>query len=165
MMNNQSYNTMNQQPEDAELNNLTEDLEQCWQAYTRCRDAAYALEKRNELSPEVIRTMKEAANQQFKDHVYDVLQKYSSEEPVLEEEELIEEKIEEEKQRKKKKGKRLYRSTDDRMIGGVCGGLAEYFDIDSTIVRVIFLVSCIFYLIGGIAYVAMLFIVPQREDT
>jgi len=35
------------------------------------------------------------------------------------------------------KGK-LYRSERDRMIGGVCGGLGEYFNIDSTIVRLIF---------------------------
>ncbi len=34
--------------------------------------------------------------------------------------------------------KRLYRSTDDRMIAGVCGGLAEYFNIDPVIIRIIF---------------------------
>ena len=33
--------------------------------------------------------------------------------------------------------KRLYRSRDDRMIWGVCGGLAQYFNIDPTIVRII----------------------------
>ena len=36
-------------------------------------------------------------------------------------------------------GKRLYRSRDDRMIAGVCGGLAEYFSIDPTIVRLVLL--------------------------
>ena len=35
------------------------------------------------------------------------------------------------------KGK-LYRSEKDKMVGGVCGGLGEYFGIDSTIVRLIF---------------------------
>ena len=34
--------------------------------------------------------------------------------------------------------KRLYRSTAQKMIGGVCGGLAEYFDIDVSLVRLIF---------------------------
>lgn len=36
--------------------------------------------------------------------------------------------------------KRLYRSDTDRMVAGVCGGLAEYFKIDPVIVRVIFLI-------------------------
>jgi len=34
--------------------------------------------------------------------------------------------------------KRLYRSLNQKMIGGVCGGLAEYFDIDVSLVRLIF---------------------------
>ncbi len=36
--------------------------------------------------------------------------------------------------------KRLYRSTSDRKIAGVCGGLADYFDVDPTIVRIIALI-------------------------
>ncbi len=34
--------------------------------------------------------------------------------------------------------KKLYRSLNQRMLGGVCGGLAEYFDIDVSLVRLIF---------------------------
>jgi len=34
--------------------------------------------------------------------------------------------------------KRLYRSTSQKMLGGVCGGLAEYFDVDVSMVRLIF---------------------------
>ena len=33
--------------------------------------------------------------------------------------------------------KKLYLSKSDKIIGGVCGGIAEYFDIDSTLVRII----------------------------
>ena len=33
--------------------------------------------------------------------------------------------------------KRLYRSRDDRMIAGICGGLAEYFEMDTTIIRLL----------------------------
>lgn len=36
--------------------------------------------------------------------------------------------------------KKLYRSRTDKKIAGVCGGLAEYFDIDATVVRIIFIV-------------------------
>ena len=59
--------------------------------------------------------------------------------------------------------KRLYRSRRDRMIAGVCGGLANYFGIDPTWVRLIFLV---FLLLGGCAllvYLIMWLIVPLES--
>ena len=58
--------------------------------------------------------------------------------------------------------KKLYRSTLDKMIGGVAGGLAEYFDIDSTLVRVLFVV--VVFLGGGgiIAYIILWIVVPQK---
>jgi len=58
--------------------------------------------------------------------------------------------------------KKLYRSSTDKMIGGVAGGLAEYFDIDSTLIRVLFIV--IVFLGGGgiIAYIILWIVVPQK---
>ena len=59
--------------------------------------------------------------------------------------------------------KRLYRSRIDRMIAGICGGLAKYFDIDPTIVRVLFVVS-IFIGGGGIvAYIILWIVVPEEQ--
>ncbi len=60
--------------------------------------------------------------------------------------------------------KRLFRSKSQRMIGGVCGGIAEYFNIDPTIVRLGFALASVFLaLIGGIiAYVLALFIIPEE---
>lgn len=62
-------------------------------------------------------------------------------------------------------GKRLYRSTTDKKIAGVCGGLAEYFDIDPVIPRVIF---AILLLPGGlpgfVPYVLLWIIVPVQPD-
>lgn len=59
-------------------------------------------------------------------------------------------------------GKKLYRSTTDKMLGGVAGGLAEYFGIDSTLVRVLFII--IVFLGGGgiIAYIILWIVVPQK---
>lgn len=59
--------------------------------------------------------------------------------------------------------KRLYRSTSDRMVAGVCGGLAEYFNIDPVIVRVI----AIALLLPGAApglvpYLILWLIVPEK---
>ena len=59
--------------------------------------------------------------------------------------------------------KKLYLSNTDRKIGGVCGGLGEYFEIDSTIFRImlIFLtiVSCG---LGVLGYLAMWLIIPRK---
>jgi len=60
--------------------------------------------------------------------------------------------------------KKLYRSQKDRMIGGVCGGLGEYFGIDPTIVRLLFV---FFSLTGGpglIAYLIFLIVVPDQSS-
>ena len=59
--------------------------------------------------------------------------------------------------------KRLYRSHKDRKIAGVCGGIAEYFNIDPVIVRVIaFLLLLPGGLPGFIPYVVMWAIVPTN---
>ena len=58
--------------------------------------------------------------------------------------------------------KRLYRSEKDKIIGGVCGGIAEYFDIDPVIVRLIWLLF-IFCGIGIIAYIIAWIIIPKRR--
>lgn len=61
--------------------------------------------------------------------------------------------------------KRLYRSRKDRMIAGVCGGLAEYFDIDPVIVRII---AVILLLPGGLPgllpYIILWIVVPENPD-
>jgi phage shock protein C len=59
--------------------------------------------------------------------------------------------------------KKLYRSNSDRMIAGICGGLGEYFDIDPTLVRLIFVFGAIFT--GSAlfwAYIIMLIVVPEE---
>lgn len=61
--------------------------------------------------------------------------------------------------------KKLVRSKSNKMISGVCGGLAEYLNIDSTLVRLAFALGSVFLaLIGGIiAYVICLFVIPEGE--
>lgn len=58
--------------------------------------------------------------------------------------------------------RRLYRSRRDRMIAGVCGGLAEYFNMDPTIVRIIAVVALIAGLGGFLAYIIMWIVVPEE---
>jgi phage shock protein PspC (stress-responsive transcriptional regulator) len=64
------------------------------------------------------------------------------------------------------RGIRLTRSSADRQIAGVCGGLAEYLGVDSTIVRIVSVVLAIYpgALIGGaIAYLIGWFIIPENQ--
>ena len=58
--------------------------------------------------------------------------------------------------------KRLYRSRESRMIAGVCGGLAEYFDMDPTIVRLIVVAAALAAGGGILAYILAWIIVPER---
>ena len=59
--------------------------------------------------------------------------------------------------------KRLYRSRRDRMIGGVCGGLANYIGLDATIVRLLFVLGL--FLAGGTfwAYIIVLIVIPEES--
>ena len=60
--------------------------------------------------------------------------------------------------------KKLYRSRDERMIWGICGGLGRYFEIDPTIMRVIAVVTLIF---GGwsiLAYIILYFVIPLEPE-
>lgn len=61
--------------------------------------------------------------------------------------------------------KKLYRSTKERKIAGVCGGLAEYFDVDPTLIRLIW----VFLLFIGIfpailAYIVFWIVVPNNPS-
>jgi phage shock protein PspC (stress-responsive transcriptional regulator) len=59
--------------------------------------------------------------------------------------------------------KRLYRSNDDRMIAGVCGGLGDYFQVDPTLIRLLFVAG--FFVSGsGLfwIYLIMMIIVPEE---
>lgn len=59
--------------------------------------------------------------------------------------------------------KKLYLSSADRKIGGVCGGLGDYFGIDSTIFRILFIFLTIISLGAGlIGYLAVWAVIPRR---
>ena len=57
--------------------------------------------------------------------------------------------------------RRLYRSEDERMLFGVCGGLGAYFDLDPTLVRLVFVLLTFATGIGLIVYLAMAIITPR----
>ena len=59
---------------------------------------------------------------------------------------------------------RLYRSKTERKVAGVCGGIAEYFDVDPTIIRLAWLIA-VFCAGGGLlAYLIALIVIPEKPD-
>jgi phage shock protein C len=61
--------------------------------------------------------------------------------------------------------KRLYRSKNDRMLGGVCAGLGEHFDIDPTIIRLVWAVVTVLSIGTGILVYILAWILIPEEDT
>ena len=61
--------------------------------------------------------------------------------------------------------RRLYRSSSDRILSGVCGGLAEYTSMDPTVMRLLFALGTILtgIIFGLIAYLVMALVVPEKE--
>ena len=63
---------------------------------------------------------------------------------------------------RREKVKRLYRSGRDRILGGVCGGIAEYLNVDPTVIRILWILFTLAYGAGLIAYLIAWMIVPRN---
>ena len=59
--------------------------------------------------------------------------------------------------------KRFYLSTTDKKIGGVCGGIAEYFNIDSLLVRILFVILIFGVGTGFWAYILLWLLAPKKD--
>lgn len=60
--------------------------------------------------------------------------------------------------------KKLYRTEDNKILAGVCGGVAEYFNLDPTLVRVLWVAVSLFAGAGVILYIIMAIIVPVKSQ-
>lgn len=56
--------------------------------------------------------------------------------------------------------KKLYRSRTDQMIGGVCGGLADYFNMDPTVIRLLFVLLAVLAGHGVLIYLILWLVIP-----
>ena len=60
-------------------------------------------------------------------------------------------------------GKRLYRSESNRMLCGVCAGIAEYFNLDPTLIRLAWALFCVLGGSGVLAYILSVIIIPPES--
>jgi phage shock protein PspC (stress-responsive transcriptional regulator) len=61
------------------------------------------------------------------------------------------------------KRKTLYRSKKHRIIGGVCGGIAEYVNTDPTVIRLLWILATLFFGAGIFAYILAWIIIPEKD--
>jgi phage shock protein C len=61
--------------------------------------------------------------------------------------------------------KRLERKLSGRWLAGVCAGLADYFAVDATLIRVIFLVCSLFAALGPVVYVVAWVLIPEEGES
>lgn len=59
--------------------------------------------------------------------------------------------------------KRLYRDTDNRIVAGVCSGLAAYWSMDPTLVRLVFVILAIFGMAGVLIYLILWLVLPEAR--
>lgn len=60
--------------------------------------------------------------------------------------------------------KKLYRSKTDKKICGVCGGLAEYLNVDSTVIRLLWVLATLFVGCGLLAYIVAALVIPENPQ-
>ena len=60
--------------------------------------------------------------------------------------------------------KRLYKSKENKMVDGICGGIAEYFGIDPTLVRLAWVLFCAMGGSGFVAYIVAAIIIPRAPE-
>ena len=60
--------------------------------------------------------------------------------------------------------KKLYRSTTDKKLAGVCGGFAQYFGVDSTVIRLALVLFCLFGGAGVLFYIICAIVMPEEPE-
>ena len=60
--------------------------------------------------------------------------------------------------------KKLYRIKQGKQLAGVCGGIAEYLNIDPTVVRLLWVLISLFAGAGLLAYIICAFVIPEKPD-
>lgn len=60
--------------------------------------------------------------------------------------------------------KRLYKIEQGKKLDGVCGGIAEYFDVDPTLIRLAWILFTAFWGSGIIAYIIAAIVMPKKSD-
>ncbi|MGI6455672.1 MAG: PspC domain-containing protein [bacterium] len=155
---------------------MARELEVCWKNYQRMKDAAEDISKREGVNPELVEAVRQEAQEHFKSCVSSVLLKHSSrsqaeaaawqqqQQEFYGQQEAFSEDV-------PPRSKGFYRTQHDKMLAGVCGGLADYFEVDSALVRLGFAIGTVVLLltpacfIVPLVYFLLAILLPVKDDT
>ena len=59
--------------------------------------------------------------------------------------------------------KKLYRVTEGKKLAGVCGGIAEYFNVSATVIRLLWILLTLFVGFGILAYLIAMLVIPKKS--
>lgn len=158
---------------DPRVDRLAGELEVSWNQYQSLREAAERLAQRPNMHEKLIISLKDIAKKQLDDDIAISVRRFMGHEESVKKETAKPERpssgaSSEEAPRQEKpqpappSAKKLCRTDYDKMLAGVCGGVGEYFNIDSSIVRLIFVISSFVYLIGVVAYIVLTILLPVK---
>ncbi|MGG2095224.1 PspC domain-containing protein [Bacillus sp. S13(2024)] len=60
--------------------------------------------------------------------------------------------------------KKLCKSSTDKVFIGVCGGLGEYFGVDTNMIRILWIIAILFFGTGFLAYLILMLLMPQSDE-
>lgn len=172
----QNQEAHQEDPGHSRVERLAQSLDKSWTQYQAIKQAAAALAQKPDMPQEMIDTINQVATQHLNDSVTRAVQEHLA---GIENGRSYTRSGE----KRDKTGwfsaksepngtgesstlsrNRLCRVDYDKMVAGVCGGLGEYFRIDSSIIRVIFMVAAFppFAFIGLIAYIVLAILLPLK---
>jgi phage shock protein PspC (stress-responsive transcriptional regulator) len=160
----QSHYSGQQPPPDPQKmaeDQFANELKQAYAEYERVTASADSIGKRDEIKPEVVENIKKSAKAKLERKIAEATERFSARTAG----QGFANAYANYHQGKSYPSTKVYRSGHDKMIAGVCGGLAEFFGIDSTWVRLFFVLTTCFYLVGLIAYIVLSVILPVKTST
>lgn len=143
---------------------MIRELDQCWKAHQSIWEKTETFTQQENIPPTIRELMKQVVSQQFTDRIGEVLNRHFKREEANASYQQQSTASANPGPSHTVSGKRLYRVEKNKTIAGVCTGLAEYFEVDISLIRVAFVLTSFFYGIGLLAYVILMVILPVKNE-
>lgn len=166
---NMENNAFNQPPNppqppqsDPQVDQLARELETSWIHYQSLRRAAGVLKERPYMPEELIAALKDTAKKQLDTDIAQSVRRFIGQPLPPPGGSTSGPQSQPNAQTDRTNPKKLCRTEYDKMLAGVCGGVGEYLNVDSSIVRLAFVIASFAYLSGLIAYIVLAILLPLK---
>jgi phage shock protein C len=165
-MNMGNTNQFNQPPHppqsDPRMERLASDLQANWNQYLALKDAADQIAQRQTMPEELLRVLRETAAKRLDESIAQSVKTFADSPSPTASASATGASGQSAFQQARERIKKVYRTDYDKMLAGVCGGLGEYLHLDTTIVRLFFVISALLWGIGIIAYIVLAVLLPLK---